>query len=644
MIAPNLTTRVLVAVVALFVAAAALSGLLAALLLAETLDRQYRSKGEAIAATVAGASMDDVLLGKDAGSLQALVDQYAETEGVSYILVHNRAGEVIAHTFAPEVPPELMALIGREQPSNAHRLRVGPRDYLDIAAPILDGEIGHVHVGMDQATIDATFWRSVRRQGLAMGAIGLVAALLAYLLVRRIIRPLRLLARHARRIAADKSLAEPARPPADDLAPVARRPDEVGQLAGAFVHMLETLATREQELRIAQQTLAHSEHHFRSLIENVNDVVALTDADGRARYLSPSFERVLAFGDREWLRRPLLPLVHEQDRHLFTKALLHCAAGADGASTEVRMVRADGLIRLMDVSMTKLRPSPADGPEGAGIVSTFRDVTERRWAQELQEAKEAAEEASRLKSEFLANMSHELFTPMNHVLGLTELTLGTDLDDEQRKDLEDVTAAGRRLLALLQKLMDLSSLEAGKTRLEAKPFCPRSLVAETTALLLPRAGLAGLRLGGDVGEEVPALLVGDAGCLRRVLLELLGNALEFTKRGEVSVRLGAERDGAAFYLTIEVADTGVGIEPEKQLQVFEPFVQADGSLTREHGGAGLGLTVVRSLVGLMGGTIHLHSRPGVGSTFRLRIPLAVGSRKSASAEVRTGIEPGEWIE
>jgi signal transduction histidine kinase len=221
------------------------------------------------------------------------------------------------------------------------------------------------------------------------------------------------------------------------------------------------------------------------------------------------------------------------------------------------------------------------------------------------------------------------------------LTLTTNLDAEQRGDLEEVATAGRKLLALLRNLMDLSSLEAGEIRLEGRAFCPRRLVAETMALLLPRADLAGLRLSGEVGDEVPALLVGDADRLRQVLLELVGNGLEFTKRGEVSVCLRGTVEGDAFHLEVKVADTGIGIEEAKQRQIFDPFVQADGSLTREHGGAGLGLTVVRSLVGLMGGTIRLDSHPGVGSTFRVRIPLAIASEKPVLAEVKTGNAEGE---
>ena len=166
-------------------------------------------------------------------------------------------------------------------------------------------------------------------------------------------------------------------------------------------------------------------------------------------------------------------------------------------------------------------------------------------------------------------------------------------------------------------------------------------MSESVSLLLPGADSKGIRLTSFVREEVPALLVGDADRLRQVLLELAGNGIKFTKKGEVAIHLRAAREGETVHLWIEVTDTGVGIEPEKQRPIFDPFVQADGSLTRAHDGAGLGLTVVRSLVGLMGGTIHLDSRPGGGSTFRVSVPLAIASEKPPTAEVRTGNEEGD---
>src|SRR5262245_54371765 len=204
-------TRVLVAVLALFAASAALSAAVAAWNMAGTLDTQYRSKGAAIAETIASASVDDLLMERDLATLQAMVDQYAETEGVAYILVCDRDGEALAHTFAPEVPPELRRP-GAEAQTTAGPLRLGERDYLDIAAPILNGEIGHVHVGMDQATIDAAFWQAVRWQALAGGALGLAAVGGAYLLVRWVTRPLEQLTRHARKVAALESLFAPTAP------------------------------------------------------------------------------------------------------------------------------------------------------------------------------------------------------------------------------------------------------------------------------------------------------------------------------------------------------------------------------------------------------------------------------------------------
>ena len=200
-------------------------------------------------------------------------------------------------------------------------------------------------------------------------------------------------------------------------------------------------------------------------VDNVEDeyIELLNVSGGVAPLFDPKATTNLApfldFPAAEWIDRPLSRLIHEQDRPQFEVAIRHCAP------TEVRMTRSDGLWRVMDLSMTRRMSSDA-----GGIVATFRDITDRQRTKELEAAKETAEEASRLKSEFLTNVSHELFTPLNHVLGLTELTLASELDREQRTDLEAVVASGQKLLALLRNLTALSSLEAGETRLEASPF------------------------------------------------------------------------------------------------------------------------------------------------------------------------------
>ena len=244
-------------------------------------------------------------------------------------------------------------------------------------------------------------------------------------------------------------------------------------------------------------------------------------------------------------------------------------------------------------------------------------------AEAMTHARNLALESVRLKSEFLANMSHEIRTPMNAVIGAGTLLGETPLNPEQRDYLGMVTSSAQSLLGLIDDVLDFSKIEAGKLRLEAIPFALRGLIAETLQPLALRAHAKGLELAFDVGPEVPDALVGDPGRLRQVLVNLVGNAVKFTERGEVVVRVRhAEVEGdASLHLT--VADTGIGIPPEKQRLVFQPFVQADGSVTRRYGGTGLGLAICAQLVEMMGGELWLESQLGRGSQFhvRLRFPI-----------------------
>jgi PAS domain S-box-containing protein len=653
---PRVFSRVLVAVLALLAASAALSGAVAAWSMARAMEAQYRSKGTAIAETIASASVDGLLEDRPLDGLQAMVDQYAETEGVAYILVCDRNGEALAHTFAPEVPPELRHPPPESARTTAGPLRLGGRDYLDVAAPILDGQVGHVHVGMDQSAIDAAFWATARRQASAATLLALAGVAGAYVLVRWVTRPLERLTRHARKVAALDSLFAPTAPVAAELAPIAGRRDEVGQLARAMVHMLEAIATREQHLKWAEGSLRRSEQYYRSLIENVGDVIVLLDPEGRARYVSPSLRPFLDFAPEEWVGRDVSLLVHPDDREAFRRAVSDClplagpedepqgAGPGEGASVEVRMVRADGALRVVDASLTNLLLDPAVG----GIVVTLRDVSDRKRTLELTQAREAAEEASRLKSQFLANMSHEFFTPMHQLIGLMQVMMMEDLGAELRETLQTMWGSATALHEVLKNILDFSKLEGGELRLEVGPVRPREVVGDVAAMLGPRAEAKGLRLEVAVADEVPELITADRDRLRQVLLHLAGNAIKFTERGGVAVRALVERPGPGddtvdwvpeeadrVAVRFEVSDTGPGITPEQQARIFEPFVQGDGELTRRHGGTGLGLAIARSLVGLMGGRLRLRSEPGRGSAFgftlRVRAPAGDGPRPLGTA-------------
>jgi two-component system sensor histidine kinase/response regulator len=381
------------------------------------------------------------------------------------------------------------------------------------------------------------------------------------------------------------------------------------------------------------EALATERNQLRTLMDSLPDHVFIKDRDSRFVTANAAVLRTLGV-DR------LEDVVGKTDFDFFARELAEpyytdeqeiVRTGRPLLNREELLVDAAGQRKWLLTTKVPLRDR-----EGAvvGLVGVSHDITERRRAEEERDrARSAAEAASKAKSEFLANMSHEVRTPMNGILGMTELLLDTPLSNEQRDYLGMVKSSAESLLTVINDILDFSKIEAGKLELVPSAFPLRDSLADTVRTLAVRALQKGLELACHIAPDVPDGLVGDVGRLRQVVVNLVGNAIKFTDQGEVVLDVGkvasfseAGEKLAAFPTEVElhfaVRDTGIGIPADKQRLIFAPFEQADGSVTRRHGGTGLGLAISAHLVELMGGRIWVESAVGQGSTFHFTARFA----------------------
>ncbi len=576
--------------------------------MAEQVERQAAQIGPVLIAALVAP-----LAQRDYATVQAVLDESRAEHGIDYLVVVDAGGKTAASsgwgrdTQLPEADARF-ELIGQD----------GLARY-DVVRPVtLAGQkLGTLHFGLDLAQIVAAR-RALLTQGVViavgelMMSIGLLT-LLGYWLTRH----LAALTRASEAVAAGNLTP----------APVAEGDDDIGRLGAAFNAMSRAVSERIGDLtdaRDAQSKLiaAVEQEHARmlSLLAAMDIGVLLVDPAQLVVYENPAYRRIWRIaGDATVVGR--------------SWAEVFAAAGVGVRNAEPwrqSLAAANEQFEMMldDERIVSQRFHAVNDLAGQplGRLWLFEDVTEdRRLAQQLLAAKEAAEAGQRAKAMFLATMSHEIRTPMNGIIGMTDLALMTELNDEQSEYLRWVKSSAESLLTVLNDVLDFSKIDAGRLEMELVPFAPQDLLDEITGIYSSIAAQKGLVLDWRVTGNLPQRLVGDPARLRQVLTNLVSNALKFTEHGSVSISVNAEGipTNGRQWIGFAVTDTGIGIAQDKLDHIFSPFSQADSSTTRRFGGTGLGLAIAARLVQLMGSQLAVDSEPGRGSTFHFGVIFSI---------------------
>ena len=385
----------------------------------------------------------------------------------------------------------------------------------------------------------------------------------------------------------------------------------------------------------------------RSIIEGSLDAVVELDSSGKVVHWNGPAERLFGWTAAEAVGNSLDELViYEGDCQQYRDGLRQLAEGLQGQPApqafEMNCIARGGRRFAVELSIVSIKES-----EGTTFCAFVRDITVRKSHEfEMRRAMEDAEAANRTKSEFLANMSHEIRTPLNSILGFAELLVRNidEGDERTRRDYADtIRTSARHLLELINNVLDISKIEAGKMQVEHTRFSPHQLIAEVVSLLRVRAVEQAIVLNYRWDGLIPETVSTDAHRLRQLLINLVGNAIKFTEQGSVMIVARAEFDAAGGYLAVEVRDTGIGIDAGKLHDIFHPFVQADSSMTRRYGGTGLGLAICNNIVDALGGEISVASEVNKGTTFSFRLPVG-DLRHVTMLETPPNFASGDYVD
>jgi PAS domain S-box-containing protein len=532
--------------------------------------------------------------------------------------------------------PSMRAAEVRETDASAHGLTVFRGERQTARAVVKEfplaccGEhpqvIGVLHI---EATL-SDIYRDVAAQAvvilLSNAAITFLVALFILFVVHRLVT------RHLLDIAA--SLGNES--PDTEAAPLQlrRRPGKGDELD----KLVDALNAKRANLRQHAVELGNANARMATILDNIPDMAWVKDGTGHFIAVNRAFALAKGFAETSYMIGKTDLEVHPLElAESYRRDDAEVMASGGSKRIEEHHITSNGDDTLIETIKTALR-----GVDGrvVGTVGIARDITARVQAEADRKAREVAEAANQAKSAFVANMSHEIRTPMNAILGMTALALRGSLEPRQRNYLEKAHASAELLLQILNDILDIAKIEAGRIDVESIPFSLDDVLNNIVSILSVKTEAAGVELLLAVPPKLPSALVGDPSRLGQVLLNLANNAVKFTERGEVILAIKLVEQGAhSVSLRFEVRDTGIGMSPEEQQRLFQPFSQADASISRRYGGTGLGLAISRNLVQLMGGELQVDSAPGAGSRFYFTLPFRLQAGLAAITTTGRSVKP-----
>lgn len=563
-----------------------------------------------------GTLLEPAIRDGDTASLDRLARDVVADPDIALVRIVNEQEEILTQFGSA---PESVQLL----PDNVSSLKSFEGVLYTTSVLIVDGEpAGNIVLGQNAASTQRLVEElKMMGVGVIVPFIGLLAVV-SYLLAAILTRPLNNLI-----IVVDEIAEE-----GPGLTLPVRGRDEIAQVSASFNEMSKSLAVSYEELHETAErhkqlsySLTERDALKSAMLSTALDAIITIDGEGYVHEYNLAAEQIFGFSYEEVIGREMAELIiPKKYRKAHREGMSNWHKTGEGPVLGVRL-EIEAQNKQGKVFPIELAITPLD-LEGKTLFTGFiRDITERKEAEEaLHVARSEAEAANVAKSRFLANMSHEIRTPLNAIINLNSFLLETGLDEEQARLAAAANKGGVALSKLLDGILDFSKIEAGKMMFRAQPFNLHELIGGLEALFLPMAESKGLQIGIHIEAGVPEWVNGDETMLRQVLLNLVGNALKFTKTGSVTLALDTE--GSRDFV-FRIIDTGIGVAPDNVDQIFEEFSQADSSLTREHGGTGLGLTISRSLVELMGGNIAYEPRPEGGSVFQFNVPME-GVRRS----------------